>query len=194
VFGAPPLEDVPIPQAVAASSAIPLFFEPVRIGDADFVDGSVGRVGHVDLLIDRGATRIVVVNPVVPIRNDRTRVCLPDNHGGCMTIRERGLFAVWKQSSRITSRMRLHLGLSQLAAANPRVRIVVIEPSPDEAQLFLQPFMGLRGLQDVLAYARAEAAAKIGAALSFLQEEGSPSGPATARECMVAPVRATSTA
>lgn len=46
VFGAEPLMDVPISEAIAASSAIPGFFEPFRIGGRDYVDGDVGHTGH----------------------------------------------------------------------------------------------------------------------------------------------------
>ncbi|MDW8213562.1 MAG: patatin-like phospholipase family protein [Roseiflexaceae bacterium] len=41
VFGVPPYDDVPISRAVAASSAMPLVYRPVRIGDRDYVDGGV---------------------------------------------------------------------------------------------------------------------------------------------------------
>ena len=44
-------DTVPLSHAVAASSAIPLFFRPVRIEGRDYIDGSVGKVAHLDLAI-----------------------------------------------------------------------------------------------------------------------------------------------
>ena len=43
VFGAGPFVGTPISQAIAASSAIPGFFEPFRIDGHDYVDGDVGH-------------------------------------------------------------------------------------------------------------------------------------------------------
>src|SRR3989304_4970379 len=58
---------IPISQAIAASSAIPGFFEPYTIGERDFVDGGVGYTGHADLAAERGAGAGGVINPVVPL-------------------------------------------------------------------------------------------------------------------------------
>src|SRR5262249_24565447 len=60
--------DTPISQAIAASAAIPGFFEPYRIDGRDYVDGDVGHTGHVDLAVERGASLVVVLNPAVPLR------------------------------------------------------------------------------------------------------------------------------
>ena len=66
VFGAGDMMDVPISQAIAASSAIPGFFEPYRIRGRDYVDGDVGYTGHADLAVDAGAKVLVALNPAVP--------------------------------------------------------------------------------------------------------------------------------
>ncbi len=58
VFGDPPWDDVPISTAVAASSAIPSFFEPVSLRGRQLVDGNVGKVAHLDLAISRGVRRV----------------------------------------------------------------------------------------------------------------------------------------
>src|SRR5438270_567980 len=70
IFGQGPLADAPLPLAICASSAIPLFFEPVRWAGRDFIDGAVGKVEHADIALARGADLIVVLNPLVPFRND----------------------------------------------------------------------------------------------------------------------------
>lgn len=158
VFGEPPLRDVDIPTAVAASSAIPMFFEPVRIAGRDYFDGGIGRVAHADVLVRHGATRILVVNPVVPIRNDPARVCIPSRRGNCSRIVDKGLLAVGSQAFRIMNKVRLHLGLKRLVAEHPAVRVILIEPGEEEAVLFLHGSMSLAGRHAVLDYARSTAA------------------------------------
>src|SRR5207302_1240248 len=80
VFGRDDLRDVPISEAVAASSAIPGFFEPYTLRGRDYVDGGVGFSGHADLAAEAGADVVIVVNPLVPN---------PD--GGVVPLRNRGL-------------------------------------------------------------------------------------------------------
>src|SRR5206468_1628344 len=58
VFGAGALRDVPISQAVAASSAIPGFFDPYPINGRDYVDGGTGFSGHADLAAEAGAAAL----------------------------------------------------------------------------------------------------------------------------------------
>src|SRR2546422_9194716 len=55
VFGRDGLRDVLISEAVAASSAIPGFFEPHTLRGRDYEDGSEGFRGHTDLAGEAGA-------------------------------------------------------------------------------------------------------------------------------------------
>src|SRR5262249_10008040 len=72
VFGQGELRGVPISDAVAASSAIPGFFDPYTIDGHDYVDGGVGFTGHADLAAEAGADTVVVINPLVPTLLDGT--------------------------------------------------------------------------------------------------------------------------
>src|SRR5258706_1504164 len=92
VFGRDGLRDVPISEAVAASSAIPGFFEPYTLRGRDYVDGGVGFSGHADLAAEAGADIVIVVNPLVPS---------PD--GGVVPLRNRGLYSIMEQAGRIYS-------------------------------------------------------------------------------------------
>ena len=73
VFGPDSNQDVPISLAIAASTAVPLLYKPVRIADHDYVDGSVRGNASVDLAIERGATLVIVINPLVPFDNSDHR-------------------------------------------------------------------------------------------------------------------------
>lgn len=60
-FGAPPAE---LPDAVAASCAIPGFFRPVRIGGRRYVDGGVCSASNLDVLAGLGLDLVICLNPL----------------------------------------------------------------------------------------------------------------------------------
>lgn len=130
VFGRDGLRDVPISQAVAASSAIPGFFEPYAIDGRDYVDGGVGFSGHADLAAEEGAGVVVVVNPLVP-----------NYQKGVTPLRSRGLYAIMEQAGRIYSQNLLQLGLGALRLKYPRTEFFLIQPSQADAPMF-GPSMG----------------------------------------------------
>lgn len=157
VFGDEPLRDIDIAHAVAASSTIPMFFEPTRIDGHDYIDGGVGRVAHLDVAIDHGADRILVINPVVPVRNTSDAVCLPSRGGECARMRDKGLLRVASQAWRITSRVRLTFGIKRYLAEHPHVEVLLLEPSDENTLLFLNGSMGLDARSEILDYARRQA-------------------------------------
>lgn len=64
VFGAPGAAAAPVSRAVVASCSIPAYFEPVEIGDREYVDGGVWSVTNLDVApAGRGAT-VLCLNPV----------------------------------------------------------------------------------------------------------------------------------
>jgi NTE family protein len=132
VFGAGRFIDVPISQAIAASSAIPGFFEPFRIGGCDYVDGDVGHTGHADLAVADGATVVVVLNPAVPLR-----IGSPQES----EVRRRGMYAIMEQAGHITSIRILELGLTELRLRRPEVEFHLIQPDPTPSPL-VGPSMG----------------------------------------------------
>jgi NTE family protein len=142
VFGQGDRMDVPISQAIAASSAIPGFFEPYRIGDRDYVDGDVGYTGHTDLAVAAGATVVVAVNPAVP-------QCLDEKDGP--EIREGGLYAIMEQTGHIASLNLFNLGLREVKLVHPEVEILVIQPEPRPSPL-VGPSMGFEASRAALRY------------------------------------------
>ncbi len=75
VFGPGHIEDVPISQAVAASSCVPLIFRPYRIGDRYYMDGELVRTLSIDLAVEAGADVVVISNvyrPHVTRPNERS--------------------------------------------------------------------------------------------------------------------------
>jgi predicted acylesterase/phospholipase RssA len=140
VFGRDGLRDVAISEAVAASSAIPGFFEPYTLGGRDYVDGGVGFSGHADLAAEAGADVVLVVNPLVPN---------PD--GGVVPLRNRGLYTIMEQAGRIYSQNLLQLGLSTLRIKHPHTEFHLIQPGREETPLF-GPSMGFEASRAALRY------------------------------------------
>ena len=66
VFGRGYRDDVPVSQAVAASSCVPLLFRPYRIGDRYYCDGELVRTLSIDLAVEAGADVVIVSNVYRP--------------------------------------------------------------------------------------------------------------------------------
>jgi len=140
VFGRNELQDVAISEAIAASSAIPGFFEPYTLRGRDYVDGGVGFSGHADLAAEAGAAVVIVVNPLVPS---------PDS--GDVPLRNRGLYTIMEQAGRIYSQNLLQLGLTTLRIKHPSTEFHLIQPGREQTPLF-GPSMGFEASRAALRY------------------------------------------
>lgn len=156
VFGAGELRDVPISDAIAASSAIPGFFEPYPINGRDYVDGGVGFSGHADLAAEAGANVVLVVHPLVP--------SLPD--GELTAMRSRGLYTIMDQASRIYGQNLLQLALTTLGVKFPRTDFFLIQPARTSTPLF-GPSMGFDSSRAALRYGYAST-------MAWLDAQGAP--------------------
>jgi hypothetical protein len=152
VFCAGEASGVPISKAIQASSAIPVFFEPVRIEDRFFVDGLAERADHLDIPISAGARFLLMINPTVPVYNDRTVVCIPNILGHCSSITETGFTAIAEQTFRINTRVKLELGIELYRRQYPEAEILLIEPTPMDSTLFLYGSMNFSERVQVLNY------------------------------------------
>lgn len=153
VFGEENWRDLHVCQAITASCAIPAFFRPYKIGERFFIDGSVGQVAHVDIAIAHGAQLVVIINPLVPMLNDRSHGCLPSlSYGRCSSIAELGISYVWDQAQRIDDRLKLSMSLDLLRRNYPDVDILLIEPDPKESLFFLQNPMSFEARCQVMTH------------------------------------------
>ena len=66
---------MPISRAVAASTALPMVYKPVEIKGRQLIDGGIRSTTNVDIAVERGAKFVIVVNPLVPVRER-----LPEGH------------------------------------------------------------------------------------------------------------------
>jgi NTE family protein len=140
VFGADTNPRVSIPDAVAASSAIPILFKPVRINGVDYVDGGVKGAAAVDVAIDKGAELVVVVNALAPldVRGVKDSTYL---HRFGRSITDLGIKAVANQVARGILKDTLTDHVRLLRERHPGVDIVVIEPLPNDEKMFFHEVM-----------------------------------------------------
>lgn len=156
VFGSGDLRDFHICRAVSASCAIPIFFRPIRIGERDVVDGGVSGA-PLDVCVERGAQEILFVNPLVPLENDRSRVCLPLDEGHCARIAEKGVGWIGDQAMRILFSVEVSAARKALAVRHPEVRVSVVSPARDEVPMFMANVMSFSARKEILAYGRESA-------------------------------------
>jgi len=153
VFGAPGYRDLHICEAITASCAIPYFFQPYKIGRSHYLDGSIGRVSHLDIAVERGAKLILVINPRVPMNNDPERFCLPSlSSGQCSSIADLGITFSWEQSQRIENKEKLDMALATHRREHPDVDIVLFEPGREESLLFFQSPMSQTARNQIMEY------------------------------------------
>jgi predicted acylesterase/phospholipase RssA len=153
VFGAAPYLDVPVERAVAASSAVPIMYAPVRIDERDYIDGGLGDVAHVDVAVALGCESVLVVNPMVPIRSEVHLRDIPTGHGRMKRVRDKGLSWVYNQAFRMRSDSRLHAGLARYRAEHPQVKVLLLEPDPSDATLFMHSPMNFAARRAILTHA-----------------------------------------
>jgi NTE family protein len=128
--------DVPISTAVAASGALPMIYEPVRVNGREFIDGGIRSTTNIDVAVEHGAKFIVVVNPVVPFVND-FRKRIPTIMGTrARRISDMGFTAIGNQAFRLLSHERLHIAVQHWEERYPGVDIILIEPEFDDELMF----------------------------------------------------------
>lgn len=69
IFGAPGTEHVPVHKAARASAALIPFYAPVQIDGRWYIDGAFSRTTNMREAVDRGATLVIIVDPLVPVHS-----------------------------------------------------------------------------------------------------------------------------
>jgi predicted acylesterase/phospholipase RssA len=129
VFGQGGKGIVPISRAVAASSAVPILYRPVRIFGKDYVDGGLHGTASLDLAIEAGAKLVICINPMVPLNAARA---FPDQH----YMRNHGIQAIVNQAVRTLLHSTLRYHIKNLKVKYPDVDIILIQPEWDDERMF----------------------------------------------------------
>ncbi|MCA1839567.1 MAG: patatin-like phospholipase family protein [Actinomycetota bacterium] len=136
IFGAPDMPTAPISHAVAASAAVPIIYEPVKIGGREYLDGGLRSATNLDIALANGADFVVLVNPLVPYLHDR-RYLLRAFDSPIRHVSEGGLGRLVAQVFRIMAHAQLEKELDLLTTKYPNVDVLVIEPRADDEHLFV---------------------------------------------------------
>ena len=136
VLGRGEWADVPISTAVAASTALPMVYEPVKLRGRHLMDGGIGSTTNVDVAVEAGAKFIIVVNPLVPYVNDFERR-IPTMFGSRVRrVSDMGMPGIGNQAFRLMAHARLQLAVESWKHRFPDVDIILIEPEPDDELMF----------------------------------------------------------
>lgn len=72
IFGDEGWRDVPISTAVRASAAMEPIYTPYKIGNSWYIDGAFTKTTNFEFAIRKGATLVIIVDPVIPIKTSQT--------------------------------------------------------------------------------------------------------------------------
>lgn len=128
-FGMPGHDHVPISRAVQASAALPGLFPPVRIDGRFYVDGALKKTLHASVLLAHKPDLLICLNPLVPYQADSGEEIPP--------LVDAGLPVVLSQTFRSLIHSRLELGMKGYARSHPETDILLFEPDPRDAELYM---------------------------------------------------------
>ena len=131
VFGTDGFDDVPISTAVRASTALPMVYEPVRIGDRELVDGGLISTTNLDLAVEAGARLVIVVNPLVPYVNEARRA-----NPLHPRVSDMGFPQIGYQAFKLMTYRRLHEIRTMWEDRYPGVDFILIEPDASDELMF----------------------------------------------------------
>ncbi len=138
-FGLPGWDHVPISRAIQASAALPGLFPPVEIDGQHYVDGALKKTLHASVLLDEGLDLLICLNPLVPFDATATphhRV-MSSGEERIPKLVDGGLPVVLSQTFRSLIHSRLEMGMKGYERGHPNTTIVLFEPDPRDAELFL---------------------------------------------------------
>jgi len=136
VLGAEDWDDVPISQAVAASTALPIVYKPVDVKGRQLIDGGIRSTTNVDIAVERGAKFVIVVNPLVPYVNDFQKVIPTMTGSRVRRVSDMGFPQIGYQAFKLLAHQRLHEAVRQWKDRYPGVDIILIEPDPNDELMF----------------------------------------------------------
>ncbi len=128
--------DVPISKAVECSTALPVVYKPVELKGRHLIDGGIRSTTNVDVAVERGASLIIVVNPLVPYVNDFKRQ-IPTVFGTRVRrVADMGMPAIANQTFKLIAHARLHQAVAFWKEKYEGVDIILVEPEPNDELMF----------------------------------------------------------
>ncbi len=150
VFGEPGLDDVPISKAIQASTALPGLYCPVEINGRQYIDGVARRTMHASVALNAGADLLFCINPIVPVRlqmEEHAKRLLTEHP--TYSLADHGLPSVLSQTFRALVDSRKQTGFKKYEHTHPDADLLLIEPDPEDADLFFSNIFSFRNRHDV---------------------------------------------
>lgn len=144
MFGDEGWREVPISRAVTASSAVPIYFCPVRIQGRDYIDAGIGRMAFFEVAVQKGVDFMIMINPMARPPRRRLPQDLPTVGKTGGRLRDRGFLSIGEQASRINFDARFSQALERFQHDYPAKEVLVISPVEDDALLFERSFLSYR--------------------------------------------------
>jgi len=144
MFGEEGWRDVPISRAVTASSAVPIYFCPVRIQGRDYIDAGIGRMAFFEIAVQKEVDFMIMINPMARVPHSRSPQGLPAAGKAGSRLRDRGFLSIGEQASRINFDARFSQALECFQHDYPDKEVLVISPVEDDALLFERSFLSYR--------------------------------------------------
>jgi predicted acylesterase/phospholipase RssA len=141
VFGAEDWDDVPISKAVAASSALPMIYKPVKVRGREIVDGGLVSTTNLDIAVQAGAKLIIVVNPLVPYVNTFEKQIPTVTGSRARRVSDMGFPQIGYQAFKLLAHQRLHEIAKRWEERYPGVDIILIEPATSDELMFQTSIM-----------------------------------------------------
>lgn len=132
-FGGDRWDDVPISEAIQASTALPGLYPPVEVHGRHFVDGALRRTMHASVVLERGIDLMLGVNPLVSFNTGVDAATTPSHPG---RLAAGGLPAVLSQTFRTMLQSRMQIGLVKHQQLFPDIDQLVFEPNAQDGELF----------------------------------------------------------
>jgi len=137
IFGADERHDVTISQSVQASTALPIFYRPARIGGVDYVDGGIRNTANIDVAIEKGADLVICYNPFRPFLNRIDQEGQSRYFAAGRYLSDRGMKMLINQVFRTLLHSRLRTALrGYLTDERFKGDIVLLEPREQDAEFF----------------------------------------------------------
>jgi predicted acylesterase/phospholipase RssA len=124
VFGRAPLNEMPISEAIYASCALPLLFEPAIINGRYLIDGQITKSCNLELVIERDCKLIFIVDPMKPLGT-----LVPG------AVDKKGGYYALLQTIKALVSTRFNSVLSHLTERYPTTDFIVFQPDEEVAQM-----------------------------------------------------------
>lgn len=144
MFGDEGWREVPISRAVTASSAVPIYFCPVRIQGRDYIDAGIGRMAFFEIAVQKHVDFMVMINPMARAPQRRSSPGPVTVGTAEKPVRERGFLSIGEQASRINFDARFSHALERFQHDYPDKEVLVISPVEEDALLFERSFLSYR--------------------------------------------------